>query len=131
RFPDVSFLVYHSGFVTGFPERAYTGRGASDGIDTLIRSLVENGIKPNSNVYAELGSTWRFLMRDPDNAAHALGKLVQYCGENNVPGGTARIWSASHKTRSRRFALSRYRPNCARSTATLRSHRHCAPRSLG
>ena len=66
RFPDVSFLVYHSGFVTGVPERAFTGRGASDGIDTLIRSLVENDVKPNSNVYAELGSTWRFLMRDPD-----------------------------------------------------------------
>jgi hypothetical protein len=31
-----------------------------DGIDTLIRSLVDNGIKPNTNVYPELGSTWRF-----------------------------------------------------------------------
>src|SRR5438093_10274710 len=92
RFPDVSFLVYHSGFVTGVSERAYTGRGASDGIDTLIRSLVENGVKPNSNVYAELGSTWRFLMRDPDGAAHALGKLLKYCGENNVLWGTDSIW---------------------------------------
>ena len=84
RFPDVSFLIYHSGFVTGVAERAFTGRGAGDGIDTLIRSLIENDVKPNSNVYAELGSTWRFLMRDPDGAAHALGKLVKYCGENNV-----------------------------------------------
>ena len=103
RFPDVSFLVYHSGFVTGFPERAYTGRGASDGIDTLIRSLVENGIKPNSNVYAELGSTWRFLMRDPDNAAHALGKLVKYCGENNVLWGTDSIWYGSPQDQIQAF----------------------------
>jgi predicted TIM-barrel fold metal-dependent hydrolase len=95
RFPDVSFLIYHSGFVTGVPERAYTGRGTSDGIDTLIRSLVENDVKPNSNVYAELGSTWRFLMRDPDGAAHALGKLVKYCGENNVLWGTDSIWYGS------------------------------------
>ena len=91
RFPDVSFLVYHSGFVTGVSERAFTGRGASDGIDTLIRSLVENDVKPNSNVYAELGSTWRFLMRNPESAAHALGKLIKHCGANNVLWGTDSI----------------------------------------
>jgi predicted TIM-barrel fold metal-dependent hydrolase len=95
RFPDVSFLVYHSGFVTGVPERGFSGRGAADGIDTLIRSLIENDVKPNSNVYAELGSTWRFLMRDPDGAAHAVGKLVRYCGENNVLWGTDSIWYGS------------------------------------
>jgi uncharacterized protein len=103
RFPDVSFLVYHSGFVTGVSERAYTGRGASDGIDTLIRSLVENSVKPNSNVYAELGSTWRFLMRDPDGAAHALGKLLKYCGENNVLWGTDSIWYGSPQDQIQAF----------------------------
>ena len=103
RFPDVSFLVYHSGFVTGVSEREYTGRGASDGIDTLIRSLVENGVKPNSNVYAELGSTWRFLMRDPDGAAHALGKLLKYCGENNVLWGTDSIWYGSPQDQIQAF----------------------------
>ena len=103
RFPDVSFLVYHSGFVTGVPERAYTGRGAGDGIDTLIRSLVENDVKPNSNVYAELGSTWRFLMRDPDGAAHALGKLLRYCGENNVLWGTDSIWYGSPQDQIQAF----------------------------
>ena len=103
RFPDVSFLIYHSGFVTGVAERAYTGRGAEDGIDTLIRSLIENGIKPNSNVYSELGSTWRFLMRDPTSAAHALGKLVKYCGENNVLWGTDSIWYGSPQDQIQAF----------------------------
>jgi predicted TIM-barrel fold metal-dependent hydrolase len=103
RFPDVRFLVYHSGFVTGVTERAYSGRGASDGIDTLIRSLVENGIQANSNVYAELGSTWRFLMRDPTGAAHALGKLVSYCGENNVLWGTDSIWYGSPQDQIQAF----------------------------
>jgi len=103
RFPDVSFVVYHSGFVAGVQERAYSGHGASDGIDTLIRSLVENGIKPNSNVYAELGSTWRFLMRDPTSAAHALGKLVKYCGENNVLWGTDSIWYGSPQDQIQAF----------------------------
>ena len=103
RFPDVKFLIYHSGFVTGVPERAFTARGASDGIDTLIRSLVENGIKPNSNVYAELGSTWRFLMREPTSAAHALGKLIKHCGEDNVLWGTDSIWYGSPQDQIQAF----------------------------
>ncbi|HEX2932962.1 MAG TPA: amidohydrolase family protein [Candidatus Binatia bacterium] len=110
RFPDVSFLVYHSGFVTGVAERAYTGRGASDGIDTLVRSLVENGIKPNSNVYAELGSTWRFLMRDPTSAAHALSKLIKYCGENNVLWGTDSIWYGSPQDQIQAFRVFQIAP---------------------
>jgi predicted TIM-barrel fold metal-dependent hydrolase len=103
RFPDVSFLVYHSGFVTGVAERAYSGRGANDGIDTLIRSLVENGVAPNGNVYAELGSTWRYLMRDPTSAAHALGKILKYCGENNVLWGTDSIWYGSPQDQIQAF----------------------------
>jgi hypothetical protein len=31
-----------------------------------------------------LGSTWRYLMRDPDSAAHVLGKLFKYLFENNA-----------------------------------------------
>jgi predicted TIM-barrel fold metal-dependent hydrolase len=92
RFPDVKFLIYHSGFVTSVKEGPY---GQKDGVDTLIRSLIENDVKPNGNVYAELGSTWRFLMRDPEQAAHALGKLIKYCGEDNVLWGTDSIWYGS------------------------------------
>jgi uncharacterized protein len=103
RFPDVSFLVYHSGFVTGVEERAYAEGANRDGIDTLVRSLVENGVPPNSNVYAELGSTWRFLMRDPEQAAHALGKLFRYCGENNVLWGTDSIWYGSPQDQIQAF----------------------------
>ena len=92
RFPDVKFLIYHSGFVSSVKEGPY---GQKDGIDTLIRSLQDNGVKPGSNVYAELGSTWRFLMRDPEQAAHALGKLIKHCGEDNVLWGTDSIWYGS------------------------------------
>jgi len=103
RFPDVSFLVYHSGFVSGITEQPYLHDGRRDGIDTLIRSLVENDVKPDSNVYAELGSTWRFLMRDPTQAAHALGKLIRYCGENNVLWGTDSIWYGSPQDQIQAF----------------------------
>jgi hypothetical protein len=103
RFPDVNFLVYHSGFVTSVPEQPYDESGRRDGIDTLITSLLKNGVKPGSNVYAELGSTWRFLMREPQQAAHALGKLVHYCGEDNVLWGTDSIWYGSPQDQIQAF----------------------------
>ncbi len=95
RYPDLKFIVYHSGFVATNPERPYDASGAADGIDTLVHSLLKNGVAPNSNVYAELGSTWRFAMRDPDTAAHTLGKLLKYVGEDNVLYGSDSIWYGS------------------------------------
>jgi len=93
-FPDVNFLVYHSGFISGEAEGPYDpSRG--EGVDELIRSVEENGVAPNTNVYAELGSTWRFAMRDPDSAAHIIGKLVKHVGEHNVLYGSDRIWYGS------------------------------------
>ena len=103
RFPDVNFLVYHSGFVTSVPEQPYDESGRRDGIDTLISSLIKNGVKPGSNVFAELGSTWRFLMRDPEQAAHALGKLILHCGESNVLWGTDSIWYGSPQDQIQAF----------------------------
>src|SRR5258706_3935501 len=103
RFPDVKFLIYHSGFVTTVKEQAYEHKQRRDGIDTLIRSLLDNGIAPNSNVYAELGSTWRFLMREPEQAAHALGKLIRTCGEDNVLWGTDSIWYGSPQDQIQAF----------------------------
>jgi uncharacterized protein len=103
RYPDVNFLIYHSGFVSTVTEKAYDASGKRDGIDTLVASLQKHQIKPNSNVYAELGSTWRFLMRDPDQAAHALGKLIVACGENNVLWGTDSIWYGSPQDQIQAF----------------------------
>ena len=42
-------------------------------------------------------------MRDPDNAAHALGKLLLYCGENNVLWGTDSIWYGSPQDQIQAF----------------------------
>lgn len=103
RFPDVNFLIYHSGFVSTVREQPYDHAAKRDGIDTLVRSLVESGVKPGSNVYAELGSTWRFLMRDPEQASHALGKLLRHCGEDNVLWGTDSIWYGSPQDQIQAF----------------------------
>lgn len=102
-YPDVTFIVYHSGYVAGKPERAFAAGAGRDGVDTLIQSLLDNGIGPGSNVYAELGSTWRFLMREPDDAAHVLGKLLKYVGETNVLWGTDSIWYGSPQDQIQAF----------------------------
>jgi uncharacterized protein len=102
RYPDVNFLIYHSGFVAGQPEGAYDAK-RTDGIDALVTSLQQNGVRPGGNVYAELGSTWRFLMRDPDAAAHGLGKLLKHVGEDNVLWGTDSIWYGSPQDQIQAF----------------------------
>jgi hypothetical protein len=90
-FPDVSFLVYHSGFEVSVSEGPYDPESAQ-GVDTLVKAVLENDIGKEGNVYAELGSTWRFLMTQPEAAAHVLGKLLLYLGEDRIVWGTDSIW---------------------------------------
>ena len=102
-YPDMNFIVYHSGFETGHPEGPYDPDRAERGIDVLIRSVEDNGIGANANVYAELGSTWRFVMRDPTTAAHLLGKLLTHIGQDNVLWGTDSIWYGSPQDQIQAF----------------------------
>jgi uncharacterized protein len=93
-YPDMKFVVYHSGYdpnSTG-PEGPYDPNNAERGVNALVKSLQDNGIAPNSNVWAELGSTWRGVMSDPTQAAHVIGKLLKYVGEDRVCWGTDCIW---------------------------------------
>ncbi|MCC2617996.1 amidohydrolase family protein [Aestuariibacter halophilus] len=103
RFPDVNFIIYHSGFDPQVTETAYAPDANKAGVDSLVTSLLENGIAPNSNVYAELGSTWRFVMRHPEQAAHLLGKLLKYVGHDNVLWGTDSIWYGSPQDQIQAF----------------------------
>jgi predicted TIM-barrel fold metal-dependent hydrolase len=91
--PDLRFLVYHSGYEQGFTEGPYDPEGG--GVDRLVRSAVEWGIGPGGNVYAELGTTWRSVMGDPDLAAHVLGKLLAQFGPKRILWGTDSIWYGS------------------------------------
>jgi uncharacterized protein len=102
-FADMNFIIYHSGFETSHRERPYDPQSATQGVDTLIKSVLDNGIAPNSNVYAELGSTWRFVMRDPTTAAHLLGKLLVHIGQDNVLWGTDSIWYGSPQDQIQAF----------------------------
>jgi uncharacterized protein len=93
--PEVSFVVYHSGFEVTLREGPYTGATADRGVNRLITSLRDAGIGPGENVFAELGSTWWHLLRRPDEAAHVIGKLLLAFGEDNILWGTDSIFYGS------------------------------------
>jgi predicted TIM-barrel fold metal-dependent hydrolase len=84
----VNFVAYHSGFESGTTEGPYTPQTTHLGVNRLLASMEREGIGPNENVYAEIGSSWWYLMRYPDQAAHFLGKLLKHVGQDNVLWGT-------------------------------------------
>src|SRR3954471_8114388 len=110
-YPGVRFLVYHSGYDTGDKQRPYAGdkkaKSNVNKVDALIKSLRENDydatrfVKKGKkfgnvpNVYAELGSVWRSVAHDPDQAAHLLGKLITYVGPKRIARGTDSLWDGS------------------------------------
>jgi uncharacterized protein len=109
-FPEVDIIVYHSGFDME-RQTAYPGddavNSADRGVNSLVKSLRENswdasrfvtpGLEHGNvpNVYAEIGSTWRTVMHDADQAAHLLGKLITYVGPRRVVWGTDSLWFGS------------------------------------
>jgi predicted TIM-barrel fold metal-dependent hydrolase len=108
--PEVTIIAYHSGY-DGETVGPYPGddkvNSADRTVDSLIKSLRENGLDATRfipaglahgnapNVYAEIGSTWRSVMADPNQAAHLLGKLVQYVGARRICWGTDSLWFGS------------------------------------
>jgi predicted TIM-barrel fold metal-dependent hydrolase len=90
-YPDVAFIAYHSGYETSITEGAYDAANPQ-GVDQLIKAMADNGLAPGSNLYAELGSTWRNVMTSPTEAAHLLGKLLLHVGEDRILWGTDSIW---------------------------------------
>ena len=98
-FPDLDFLIYHSGYEipTGAaPEEGpFSDATADVGTNRLVATLRDAGVAPGANVYAELGSTWFCLIRRPEEAAHVLGKLLLAVGEDRVLWGTDSIWYGS------------------------------------
>lgn len=97
--PDLSFLVYHSGYEGGEGPRGER----PGGIDRLLDSLDAAAIGPGGNVWAELGSTWRTAMQDVDDAAHVLGKLLATVGEDRILWGTDSLWYGSPQDQIQAF----------------------------
>jgi predicted TIM-barrel fold metal-dependent hydrolase len=94
-YPDTNWVVYHSAISFGgsVGEGAYQA-GSMTGIDSMITVMKNSGIGPNQNVYCDLAGVWNGVMSNPTEAAHVIGKLLLYVGENNVLWGTDAIWTA-------------------------------------
>ena len=99
--PDLRFVVYHSGYEPAVSEGAFAADGG--GVDRLVSSLRAAGVAPGGNVFAELGSTWKSVMGDPDQAAHVLGKLLGAVGADNLLWGTDSIWYGSPQDQIQAF----------------------------
>jgi predicted TIM-barrel fold metal-dependent hydrolase len=103
RFPDVTFICYHSGFEPGVIEGPYDP-DRDEGVDRLIRAHHENGFSPNrGNLYAELGSVWRHYMGKADQAVHLMGKLLKHFGERRICWGTDALWYGSPQDQIQAF----------------------------
>jgi hypothetical protein len=94
-FPDMQFVVYHGAYEKEITEGPYDPNDATNGINAMVKAMEDLGVAPNSNVWAELGTTWRNTMHNPTEAAHVIGKLLRYVGEDRVCWGTDGIWYGS------------------------------------
>ena len=69
-------------------------------------------------------------MRDPEQAAHALGKLIKHCGEDNVLWGTDSIWYGSPQDQIVAFRTFQISASSQGSVRLCRNYaRRCGPRS--
>ncbi|HEY2429154.1 MAG TPA: amidohydrolase family protein [Acidimicrobiales bacterium] len=94
QFPDMQFVVFHAAWTPARREGPYDA-AASVGIDSLLAALDRHGVPPDSNVWVDLGTVWRQVLTDPDQAAHVLGKLLSRVGARRVLWGTDAIWYGS------------------------------------
>jgi hypothetical protein len=94
QFPDMQFVIYHAAWDPSHAEGPYDPH-ATIGIDTLLTALDNHDVPPNDNVWVDIATLWRQLLTQPDQAAHAIGKLLSRVGTNRVLWGTDAIWYGS------------------------------------
>ncbi|MCU1461356.1 MAG: hypothetical protein JWO37_1431 [Acidimicrobiales bacterium] len=102
RFPDMQFVVFHAAWDPQLREGPFRA-GAPRGIDSLLTALDAHQVPVNSNVWVDLGTVWRQLLRDPTQAAHAVGKLLKRVGEDRVLWGTDAVWYGSPQAQIQAF----------------------------
>jgi uncharacterized protein len=91
-FPDIQFLVYHSGFRSSSGiEAEFNKTGQIPWTTEFCRMKnAEPGIQ---NIYMELGSTFgQLVTASPAVCAHLLGQIFDAFGREHVLWGTDSIW---------------------------------------
>jgi uncharacterized protein len=110
--PDLNFIVYHSGYRGTFWAGSGTGEKVIDKnaddpqeipwISDVFRILQKNpAIK---NIYFELGSTFNALSSSsPEKCCHMLGQMLQTAGPDRILWGTDSIWNGSPQSQIERL----------------------------
>jgi predicted TIM-barrel fold metal-dependent hydrolase len=118
-FPDLNFIIYHSGF-RGFGFLgAGTGAKVKDKktddpqeipwISDILRILKRN--PKVKNVYFELGSTFHMTsQRSPELCMHMLGQMIQVAGADHILWGTDSIWGGSPQSQIVRLRKLKMKP---------------------
>ena len=91
-FPDIDFLVYHSGLKTAsMVDEVFAKTGEIPWTTEFCHmKQAQPGIK---NIYMELGSTFAQLVTThPAVCAHVLGQIIDAFGVDHVLWGTDSIW---------------------------------------
>jgi predicted TIM-barrel fold metal-dependent hydrolase len=110
--PDLNFIVYHSGFRGFGPIAAGTGEKVKDKetndpqvipwVSVILDILRRN--PKIKNIYFELGSTFNMTSgRSPKMCMHMLGQMIQVAGADHVLWGTDSIWNGSPQGQIVRF----------------------------
>jgi predicted TIM-barrel fold metal-dependent hydrolase len=99
-FPDLNFLVYHSGFRGLDQEMAAAARSdfATTAAVPWVSELCDWKKKHSNvrNVYMEIGSTFGMtVISFPSLCAHLLGMTIAAFGDDHVLWGTDSIWWGS------------------------------------
>jgi uncharacterized protein len=117
--PDLNFIVYHSGFRGMGPLAGGTGEKVVDPktddpqeipwISDILRILKRN--PQIKNIYFELGSTFGQLSAaQPETCLHMLGQMIQVAGAAHILWGTDSIWGGSPQSQIVRLRKLTMRP---------------------
>jgi hypothetical protein len=87
-FPDIDFLVYHSGFL------GVVATNQSSDVPWTTEFCQMKQKEPGlTNIYMELGSTFgQLVTTNPTACAHLLGQIIGAFGADHVLWGTDSIW---------------------------------------
>ncbi len=110
--PDLNFIVYHSGYRGPFPFNRGKGDPVKDPvtndpqeipwISDIFRILKRN--PQIKNIYFELGSTFGQLSSsNPEKCMHMLGQMIQTAGADHILWGTDSIWNGSPQSQIERM----------------------------
>lgn len=99
--PNLNFITYHSCIQPAFFDRQSLDEirsGSLRGGVPDIKWTTEYAqlVAPFPNCYAEIGTTWASsVITFPTVAAHIMGQLMKYLGQNRIVFGSDSVWYGS------------------------------------